>query len=105
MLKVAALARLIIMPLPACSPSTYSKACTAREDVSRDLSECVEITTHEAFREIEVADFRLAVLRPRLHYRNRILHGDIGLGLGELQHRYRRVCMLARDKRLSPIED
>ena len=85
------------MPLPACSSLTYSKAGTAREDLGRDLSECAEIATHEAFREIEVADFRLAILHPRLHQRNRILHGDIGLGLGELQHRYRRVCMLARD--------
>ncbi len=105
MSKVAALARLIIMPLPACSPLTYSKAGTAREDVGRDLSECAEIATHEAYREIEVADFRLAIHHPRLHHRNQIFHGDTGLGLGEMQHRYRRVCMLTRGYRLSPIED
>ena len=103
--KVAALAGPIIMPPTACSPLTYSRAGTTREDVSRDLSECAEIATHEAFREIEVADFRLAILLPRLHHRNRIFHGDIGLGVSELQRRYRRVCMPARGYRLSPIDD
>ena len=103
--KVAVLARLIIMPPTACSPLTYSKAGTAREDVNRDLSECAEIATHKAIREIEIADFRLATRHPRLHHRNQIFHGYIGLGLSELQHRYRRVCMPARGYRLSPIED
>ncbi len=103
--KVAVLARLIIMPPTACSPLTYSKAGTAREDASRDLSECAEIATHVAFRKIEVVDFRLAILHSRLHHRNQIFYGDIGLGLSELQHCYRRVCMLARGYRLSPIED
>ena len=103
--KVAARAGLILMLLPACSPLTYSKAGTTNEDVSRDLSECAEIARHEAFRDIEAADFRLAILHTRLHYRDPFLHGVIGQGLGELQHRYRRVCMLARGYRLSPIDD
>ena len=43
--RVAALAGQIIMPLPACSPLTYSKAGTTNKDVSRDISECAEIVT------------------------------------------------------------
>ena len=103
--KVAALAGLLVMLLPACSPLTYSKAGVTNEDVSRDLSECAEIARHEAFRDIDFADFQLGILHHRLHLRDRFLHGDIGQGLGELQHRYRRVCMLARGYRLLPIED
>ncbi len=75
------------------------------EDVSRDLSECAEIARHEAFRDFVATDFRFAILHPRPHHRDRFLHGDIGHALGELQHRYRRVCMLARGYRLSPIDD
>ncbi len=102
--KVAALAGLLAMLLTACSPLTYSKAGTTNDDVSRDLSECAEIARHEAFRDIEVAEFRFGVLRPGLHHRDRSLHGDTGQSLSELQHRYRRLCMLARGYRLSPIE-
>ncbi len=103
--KVAALAGLILMLLPACSPLTYSKAGTTKEDVGRDLSECAEIARHEAFRDIEAADFRFGVLHPRLHHRDRFLHADVSQSLSELRHRYQRVCMLARGYRLSPIDD
>ena len=103
--KVAALAGLILLLLPACSPLTYSKAGTTNEAVSRDLSECAEIASHEAFRDIEATNFRFDIIHPRLHHRDPFLHGVIGQGLSELQYRYRRVCMLARGYRLSPIED
>ena len=60
--KVAALAGLLVMLLPACSTLTYAKAGMTNEDVSRDLAECAEIARHEGFREIEVSDFRSAIL-------------------------------------------
>lgn len=103
--NVAALAGLILMLLPSCAPLTYSKAGMTNDDVSRDLSECTEIAMHEAFRDFEASDFRFAILHPRVNDRDRFLHADIGHSPSELQHRYQRVCMLARGYRLSPIDE
>ncbi len=104
-MRTSKVAALIVRLLPACSPLTYSKAGITNEDVSRDLSECTESARHEAFRDIDFADFQLGILHHRLHLRDRFLHGDIGQSISELQHRYRRVCMMARGYQLSPIED
>ncbi len=72
----------------ACAPVGYIKPGMTEEEVTRDRSECAEIARHEAFR-----DFRF----DSLHSRGRLIHSYYGPSLGELEHRYRRVCMLARD--------
>ncbi len=64
------------------------------------LSECAEIARRQAFME-----FRFDAPHHRLHHHDRLLHRYHGPSLGELEHRYRRVCMLARGYQLAPLDD
>ena len=103
--KPAVLLAYIAVLLSACVPVGYIKPGMTEEGVTRDLSECAEIASHQAFRDIAIMDFRFDTLHPRLHHRDRFLHGHHGSSLGELEHRYRRVCMLARGYQLAPLDD
>ncbi len=85
----------------ACVPVGYIKSGMTEEEVTRDLTECAEIARHQAFRDIPIMGFRFDSLHPR----DRLIHSYHGLSLGELEHRYRRVCMLARGYQLAPIDD
>ncbi len=84
----------------ACAPLGYIKPGMTEEEVTRDLIECAEIARHEAFR-----DFRFDPLPPWLHHRGRLFHRYHYRSLGELKHRYRRVCMLARGYQFAPLDD
>ncbi len=84
----------------ACAPIGYIKPGMTEEEVTRDRTECAEIARHQAF-----MDFRFDPLPPRLHHRGRLFHRYYGRSLGELEHRYRRVCMLARGYQLAPLDD
>ena len=103
--KPAVLLAYITVLLSACAPVGYIKPGMTEDEVTRDLSECAGIASHQAFRDIAIMDFRFDTLHPRLHHRDRFLHGHHGSSLGELEHRYRRVCMLARGYQLAPLED
>ena len=84
----------------ACAPVGYIKPGMTEEDVTRDLTECAEIARHEAF-----MDFRFDPLPRRLHHRGRSFHRYPDRSLGELKHRYRRICMLARGYQFAPLDD
>ncbi len=103
--KPAVLLAYIAVLLSACVPVGYIKPGMTQDEVTRDLAECAEIASHQAFRDIAIMDFRFDTLHPRMHQRDRFLHGHHGSSLGELEHRYRRVCMLARGYQLAPISD
>ncbi len=89
----------------ACAPVGYIKSGMTKEEVTRDLAECAEIASHQAFRDIAIMDFRFDALHPLLHHRDRLLYDHHGPSRGELEHRYRRVCMLARGYQLAPLDD
>ncbi len=95
----------IAVLVSACAPVGYIKPGMTEEEVTRDLSECAEIARHEAFRDIAIMDFQFDALHPRRHHRDRLLHRHLGPSLGQLEHRYRRVCMLARGYQLAPLDD
>ncbi len=84
----------------ACAPVGYIKPGMTEEEVTRDLSECAEIARRQAF-----MDFRFDPLSPRLYHHDRFFYGYHGRSPGELKHRYRRVCMLARGYQLAPLDD
>ncbi len=84
----------------ACAPVGYIKPGMTEEEVTRDRSECAEIARHEAFR-----DFRFDPLPPWPHHRSRLFHRYPDRSLGELKHRYRRICMLARGYQFAPLAD
>ena len=98
--KPAVLLAYIAVLVSACAPVGYIKPGMTEEEVTRDLSECAEIARNQAF-----MDFRFDPIPPRLHHRGRLFHRYHGRSLGELKHRYRRVCMLARGYRLAPLDD
>ena len=85
----------------ACAPVGYIKPGMTEEEVARELSECAEIARHQAFRDIPIMGFRFDSLHPR----DRLFHSYYGPSLGELEHRYRRVCMLARGYQFAPLDD
>ena len=98
--KPVVLLAYIAVLVSACAPVGYIKPGMTEEEVTRELSECVEIARRQAF-----MDFRFDAPHPRLHHRDRLLHRFHGPSLGELEHRYRRVCMLARGYQLAPLDD
>ncbi len=103
--KPAVLLAYIAVLLSACVPVGYIKPGMTQDEVTRDLAECAEIASHQAFRDIAIMDFRFDSFHPRLHHRDRLFHRYHGPSLGELEHRYRRVCMLARGYQLAPLDD
>ncbi len=103
--KPVVLLAYIAVLVSACAPVGYIKPGMTEEEITRELSECAEIARHQAFRDIPIMDFRFGALRPRLHHRDRLLYDHPGPSRGELEHRYRRVCMLARGYQLAPLDD
>ena len=95
----------IAVLLSACAPVGYIKPGMTEEGVAQDLSECTEIVRYQAFRDIAIWDSRSDAHHPRLHRRDRFLHGHYGPSPGALEHRYRRICMLARGYQLAPLDD
>ncbi len=93
--KPVVLLAYIAVLVSACAPVGYIKPGMTEEEVTRDLTECAEIARHQAFRDIPIMGFRFA-FHPRGHHRDP--------SLGELEHRYRRVCMLARGYQLAPLD-
>ncbi len=89
----------------ACVPVGYIKPGMTEEEVTRDLTECAEIARHQAFRDIPIMGFRFDSFHPGLHHRGRLFHSYYGPSLGELEYRYRRICMLARGYQLAPLDD
>ncbi len=87
----------IAVLLSACAPVGYIKPGMTEGEVTQNLSECADIARQQSFRDIAIMDFRFDALHPRLHQRS--------LVLWELEHRYRRVCMLARGYQLAPLDD
>ncbi len=99
--KPVVLMAYIAVLVSACAPYGYIKPEMTEEGVKRDLSECAEIAKHQAFRDIPIMVFRFDSLHPR----DRLFHSHYGPSLGELEHRYRRVCMLARGYQFAPLDD
>ncbi len=103
--KLVVLLAYIAVLVSACAPVGYIKPGMAEEEVTQELSECAEIARHQAFRDIPIMDFRFHILHPRLHHRDRLFHRHHGPSLHEVEHRYRRVSMLARGYQLAPLDD
>ena len=89
--------------ISACTPLVYVKPAVTDEVFARDSAQCAEIAQYHAFRDHAVAESRFALARGHLSRRERI-HGRDLSSLAELQHRYRRICMLARGYELVPLD-
>ena len=91
----------IAVLVSACAPVGYVQPGMTEEEVTRDRTECAEIARHQAFWDNPIMGFRF----DSLHHRDRLFHRYHGPSLGELEHRYRRVCMLARGYQFAPLDD
>ncbi len=98
--KPVVLLAYIAVLVSACASVGYIKPGMTEEEVTRERSECAEIARRQA-----LMDFQFDASHPRLHHRDRLLHRYHGPSLGELEHRYRRVCMLARGYQFAPLDD
>ncbi len=103
--KPVVLLAYIAVVVSGCASVGYIKPGMTEEEVTQDLSECTEIARHQAFRDIAIMDFRFDALQPLLHHRDRLLYNHHGPSRGELEHRYRQDCMLARGYQLAPLDD
>ena len=82
--------------LAGCTPMGYIKSGATDEQVKQDLTDCTEIARHQAFRDQPSLEFQLGLGYGPVHRRDRSLFARHRPSYAEVQHRYRRVCMIAR---------
>lgn len=99
-----ALALVFTLVLMGCAPLAYVKSGASDEQVQLDLSECTEIARHQAFRDQPSLEFHLGVGYGSMHRRNRFFARHRP-SYAELQHRYQRICMIARGYERAPLQD
>jgi hypothetical protein len=92
------------LALTACAPARYVKEGVEEAQAARDLSECREIAAHQAFRDLAVLERRARLHRLGDHRRHSALARGPLPGLGELEHRYARICMMSRGYELQTGE-
>ena len=100
-----ALALMFVLVLTGCTPLVYIKSGASEEQVQQDLNDCTEIARHQAFRDQPSLEFQLGLGYGPVHRRDRSLFARHRPSYAEVQHRYRRVCMIARGYELAPLED
>jgi len=91
--------------LAACTEVGYTKPGVSEAEYIKDSEECAEIARHQAFRDQTVFDTQwrgsVALRRDRGYWGYR----DVGPpSYGNLEFRYRRLCMLSRGYELAPLE-
>ena len=96
---------MLVFVLVGCVPMGYVKSGASTERTQQDLSDCSAIARHQSFRDMPALEFRLALGYGSFHRGDRFMPGRYHLSLAELQHRYRRICMLARGYELAPLQD
>ncbi len=93
-----------VLALAACTPARYVKEGADEARVAADLSECREIAARQAFRDQAAFENRIALHRFDHFSRHRVSRHHLGPSLGELEHRYARICMLSRGYELQAGE-
>ena len=99
------IAPMLVFVLLGCTPMGYFKSGSTDEQVKQDLTDCTEIARHQAFRDQPSFEFGLRLGYGSFNRGDRFMSGRYRSSSAELQHRYRRVCMIARGYELTPLED
>ena len=90
--------------LVACTPVGYVKPGVTQAEYEQDSLECAEIAQHQAFRDYTIFETRTR-FRGTIDERRRFSTFDtFVLSPGELEFRYRRLCMLSRGYELAPLD-
>ena len=94
-----------LLGLSACTRYGYVKPGVSDAEYAQDSQDCAEIAQHQAFRDFSIIESRSRTRRT-FNDRNRITTLDtFALSPGELEFRYRRVCMISRGYELAPLDD
>jgi len=94
-----------LLGLAGCTEYGYVKPGVTEEVYAQDSEDCAEIARHQAFRDFNVFETR-GRFRGSVHDRRRYTTFDpLVLSPGELEFRYRRICMLSRGYELAPLDD
>ncbi len=99
------IAPMLVFVLLGCTPMGYVKSSATDEQVKQDLTDCTEIARHHSFRDTSSFEFGLRLGYGSFNRGDRFMSGRYHSSSAELQHRYRRVCMIARGYELAPLED
>ncbi len=105
LILIAATGVCALAGLFACTPVGYVKPGVTEAEYQQDSLECAEIAQHQAFRDYSIFETRTR-FRGSVHDRRRFSTFDTTVqSPGELEFRYRRLCMLSRGYELAPLED
>ncbi len=90
--------------LVACTPVGYVKPGVTQAEYEQDSLECADIAQPQAFRDYTIFETRTR-FRGSVNDRRRFTTFDTTvLSPGELEFRYRRLCMLSRGYELAPLD-
>jgi len=94
-----------LLALTACTEVGYFKPGVTDEEYARDSEECAEIARNEAFRDYSVFQTQWQSSVARRHDGRVWTFQEVGPpSYGNLEFRYRRLCMLARGYELAPLD-
>ena len=105
MRRLIVFASAAVFGLVACTPVGYVKPGVTDAEYEQDSLECAEIAQHQAFRDRSTFETRTR-FRGSVHDRRRFTTFDtFAASPGELEFRYRRLCMLSRGYELAPLDN
>jgi hypothetical protein len=94
-----------LLGLSACTKYGYVKPGVSDAEYAQDSQDCADIAQHQAFRDYSIFETR-SRFRNSFDDRRRFSTFDpLALSPGELEFRYRRLCMISRGYELAPLED
>jgi hypothetical protein len=92
--------------LAACTEVGYRKPGVTDEEYKRDSEDCAELAQQQAFRDYSVFQTQWQASVARRHDRQLWTYQQLGPpSYGNLEFRYRRLCMLSKGYELVPLTD
>lgn len=102
--RLAVLA-LSLCALAACTPYGYVKPGVTEEEYAQDSLDCAQIARQQAFRDygVDLSRYRRPVPGQRGTYYS--VYPEDRMSQGELEFRYRRICMQSKGYELAPLDE
>lgn len=94
-----------LLALAACTEMGYTKPGVSDEEYARDSQDCAEIARQQAFRDYSVFQTQWQSSVARRHDGRVWTFQEVGPpSYGNLEFRYRRLCMLSKGYELAPLD-
>jgi len=92
-----------LLGLAACTEVGYRKPGVTDEEYARDSEDCAELARQQAFRDYTVYQTQWPASVARRHDHHYLTYQNFGPpSYGNLEFRYRRLCMLSKGYELVP---